>query len=134
MRPAERREERQNGGGDDPDREESPTRRQRVARAVVQLRALVAKAGTSVFDGGGFCDECVTEEQCVQDDVRLASYAAELEREAREAHKGFVDPSLDHRDDVEQLMDHQAVAYVTKILDTNEAILTESGRRERERA
>ena len=27
-------------------------------------------------------------------------------------------------------MGHQAVAYVTKILDTNEAILTESGRRE----
>ena len=39
-------------------------------------------------------------------------------------------PSLDHRDDVEQLMGHQAVAYVTKILNTNEAILTESGRRE----
>ena len=39
-------------------------------------------------------------------------------------------PSLDHRDDVEQLMVHQAVAYVTKILNTNEAILTESGRRE----
>ena len=32
--------------------------------------------------------------------------------------------------DVEQLMGHQAVAYVTKILNTNEAILTESGRRE----
>ena len=40
-------------------------------------------------------------------------------------------PSLDHRDDVEQLMG-QRVAYVTKILDTNEAILTESGRKERE--
>ena len=92
MRPAERREERQNGGGDDPDREESPTKRQRVARAVVQLRALVAKAGTSVFDGGGFCDECVTEEQCVQDDVRLASYAAELEGEAREAYNVLLIP------------------------------------------
>ena len=41
--------------------------------------------------------------------------------------------SLDHRDDVEQLMGHQAVPYVTKILDTNGAILTESGKRERER-
>ena len=49
-----------------------------------------------VFDGGGLCDECVTElqELCVQDDVRLASYAAELARtvgatrvgEAREAY------------------------------------------------
>ena len=39
-------------------------------------------------------------------------------------------PSLDHRDDAEQLMGHQAVAYVTKILNTNEAILAESGRRE----
>ena len=39
-------------------------------------------------------------------------------------------PVLDHRDDVEQLMGHQAVAYVTKILNTNEAMLTESGRRE----
>ena len=43
--PAERREDRQNGGGDDPDREQPPTRRQRVARAVVQLRALVVMAG-----------------------------------------------------------------------------------------
>ena len=93
-----------------------------------------------MYDGGGFCDECVTElqEQCVQDDVRLASYAAELARtggaagegEAREAHDGVAGPSLDHRDDVEQLMGHQAVAYVTKSLDTNEAIFTESGRRE----
>ena len=35
-----------------------------------------------VYDGGGFYGECVTElqEQCVQDDVRLASYAAELAR------------------------------------------------------
>ena len=39
-------------------------------------------------------------------------------------------PSLDHKDDVGQLMGHQAVAYVTKILNTNEAILAESGRRE----
>ena len=49
-----------------------------------------------MYDGGGFCDECVTElqEQCVQDDVRLASYAAELARtvgaggegESREAY------------------------------------------------
>ena len=76
-----------------------------------------------------FCDECITElqEQCVQDDVRRASYAADLARtvdatgvgEAREAY------------DVEQLMGHQWVAYVTNILHTNEAILTESGRRER---
>ena len=91
-----------------------------------------------VYDGGGFCDECVTElqEQCVQDDVRLASSAAELARtvgtagegETREAYDVVAGPSLDHRDDVEQLMGHQAVAYVTKSLNTNEAILTESGR------
>ena len=115
--------------------------RQRVARAAV--RALVAMTGKTdddhclgcnvVYDGGGFGDECVTElqEQCVQDDVRLASYAAELgragEEETREAYDVVVGPSLDHRDDVEQLMGHQAVAYV---LNTNEAILTEPGRRE----
>ena len=44
-RPVDRREEQQSGGGDDPDRDEPPTRRQRVARAVVQLRALVAMTG-----------------------------------------------------------------------------------------
>ena len=44
-RPVERREEQQSGGGDDPDRDEPPTRRQRVAHAVVQLRALVAMTG-----------------------------------------------------------------------------------------
>ena len=88
----ERREEQRDGGGDDPDREEPPTRRQRVARAAVRLRALVAKRAKQtmisaggcnvVYDGGGFCDECVTElqEQSAQDDVRLASYAAELAR------------------------------------------------------
>ena len=122
-RPAERHEERQSGG-DDPDREESPTRRPRVARAVVKLRGLVAMTSKTdsdqcwgcnvVFDGGGFCDECVTElqEQCVQDDVRLANYAAELARtvgaaglgEAREAYDVVAGPSLDHRDDFEQLM------------------------------
>ena len=142
-RPVDRREEQQSGGGDDPDRDEPPTRRQRVARAVVQLRALVAMTGKTestqcwgcnvAYDGGGFCDEL--QEQCVQDDVRLASYAAELARtvgtaNARDAYDVVSGPSLDHRDDVEQLMGHQAVAYVTKILDTNEAILTESGRRE----
>ena len=79
------------------------------------------------------CDECVTElqGQCVQDDVRLASCAAELartvgEEETREAYDVMAGPSLDHRDDVEQLMGRQAVAYVTKILNTNESILTES--------
>ena len=61
-----------------------------------------------MYDGGGFCDECVTElqEQCVQDDVRLASYAAELARtvgaageaEEREAYDVVAGPSLDHRD------------------------------------
>ena len=73
-----------------PDRGEPPTRHQRVARAAVGLRALVAMTGKTdddqcwgcnvLYDGGGFCDECVTElqEQCVQDDVRLASHAAEL--------------------------------------------------------
>ena len=73
-----------------------------------------------------------------KDDVRLASYATELARtvgaagegETREAYGVAAGPSLDHRDDVEQLMEHQAVAYVTKIFNTNEAILTESGRRE----
>ena len=49
--------------------------------------------------------------------------------EAREAYDVVAGPSLDHRDDVEQLVGHQVVAYVTKILDTNEAVLTESGRR-----
>ena len=93
-----------------------------------------------MYDGGGYCDECVTElqEQCVQDDMRLASYAADFfrsvgaaaEGETREAYDVVAGPSLDHRDDVEQLMEHQAVAYVTKILNTNEAILTESGKRE----
>ena len=58
-----------------------------------------------VYDGGGFCDECVTElqELCVQD-VRLASYAAELARTFRAAREGetceaydvVADPSLDH--------------------------------------
>ena len=137
-RPAERREEHQSGG-DDLDREEPPMRRQGVARAVVQLRALVAMAGKSdsdqcwrcnvVYDGGGSCDNCVTElqEQCAQDDVRLASYATELARtvcaagegDAREAYDVVAGPSLDLRDDVVQLMGHQAVAYVTKILETN---------------
>ena len=147
-RPGERREEQQSGGGDDPDRDEPPTRRQRVARAVVQLRALVAMTGKTesaqywgcnvVYDGGGFCDECITElqEQCVQDDVRLANYAAELASavgaaNASDAFDVVSGPSLDHRDDVKQLMGHQAVTYITKILDTNEAILTESGRTER---
>ena len=149
-RPEERREERLNGGGDDPDREEPPTRRQRVACAVVRLRALVAKTGKTdddqcwgcnvVYDGGGFCDECLTElqEQCVQDDVRLASYTTKLARgfgvagegEEREAYDVVAGPSLDHRDDVEHLMGHQAVACDTKILNTNEATLPESGRRE----
>ena len=91
-RTVEKREKQQSGGGDDPDREEPPTRRQRVARAVVQWRAFVAMTGKTdsdqcwgcnvVFDGGDLCDECVTElqELCVQDDVRLASFAAELAR------------------------------------------------------
>ena len=73
--------------------------------------------------------------------MRLASYAAELARTvgaasvggAREAYDVVVGPSVDHRDDVEQLVGHRGVAYVTKILDTNEAILAESGRKERER-
>ena len=86
-----------------------------------------------------FCDECVTglQEHCVQDDVRLANHA-ELARtvgtsgvgEAREAHDVVAGPSLDQRDDVEQLMGHQGLAYATKILDTNETILSESGRSE----
>ena len=83
-RPEKRREEQRDGGGDDPNRDEPPTRRQRVSRAAVRLRAFVAMTGKTeddhswrcnvVYDGGGFCDECVTElqEECVQDDVRLA--------------------------------------------------------------
>ena len=35
----------------------------------------------------------------------------------------MADPSVDHRDDVQQLMVHQPVAHLTKILNTNEAIL-----------
>ena len=50
MRPVERREEQQSGGGDDPNREEPPTRRHRVARAAVQLRALVAMESESDRD------------------------------------------------------------------------------------
>ena len=46
-----------------------------------------------------------------------------------EAYDVVAGPSLDHRDDVEQLMGRQAVAYVTKILSTNDTILTESGKR-----
>ena len=149
-RSVERREEQQSGGGDDPVREEPPTRRQRVARAVVQLRALVAMTDKTdsdqcwrcniVFAGGRFCDDCITElqEQCVQDDVRLASQTAELARtvgvgETGEAYDVVAGHSLDHRDDVEQLMGHERVAYVTKILDANEAIFAESGRRESEK-
>ena len=71
---------------------------QRVARAAVRLRALVAMTGKTdddqcwgcnvVYDGGGFCDECVTDlqEQCVQDDV--TSCAAELARTVGEAGEG----------------------------------------------
>ena len=70
--------------------------------------------------------------------MRLASYAAELARtvgaagegEEREACDVVAGPSLDHRDDVEHLTGHRAVAHGTKILNTNEAIFTESGRRE----
>ena len=143
-RTEERREEQRDGGRDDPDREEPPTRRQRVARVAVRLRALVAMTGKTdddqcwgcnvVYDG--FCEECVTElqEHCVQDDVRLArctrTVGAAGEGETREAYDVVAGPSLDLRVDVEQLMGHQAVACVTKILNTNEAILTESGRTE----
>ena len=94
---------------------------------------VISAAGCDVvfFDGGGFCDECVTElqEQCVQDDVRLAGYAAEFTRtagaasagEAREAYDVVAGPSSVRRDDVEQLMGHQGDAHVMKILDTNVA-------------
>ena len=57
-------------------------------------------------------------------------WARRGEGETREAYDVVAGPSLDHRDDVEQLLGHQAVAYATKILNTNEAILKESGRRE----
>ena len=98
----------------------------------MRLRALVAMTGKTdddqcwgckvVCDGVGFCDECVTElqEQCVQGDVTLASYAAELARtvgaagegETREACDVVGGPSLDHRDDAEQSMEHQASGCV----------------------
>ena len=52
-------------------------------------------------------------------------------RPAKEKRAVVAGPSLDQRDDDdEQLVGHQVVAYVTKILNTNEAILTDSGRRE----
>ena len=63
---------------------------------------------------GGFFDECITElqEQCVQDDVRLASYAAELARTVGTANAGDAydvvsGPSLDHRDDVSGCVRHE---------------------------
>ena len=59
-RPAERRGERQNGGGDDPDREVPPTRRRRVARPVVQLRALVAIASKPAMISAGDVTSCTT--------------------------------------------------------------------------
>ena len=95
--PEERREEQRDGGGDDPDREEPPTRRQRVARAAVRLRAFVAMTRKTdddqcwgsnvVYDGGGFCDECVTElqEQSVQDMLpNLQGLSARPAKERRE--------------------------------------------------
>ena len=39
-------------------------------------------------------------------------------------------PSLGHRDDVERLRGLQGVAYVTKLLNMDEALGTESGQRE----
>ena len=63
--------------------------------------------------------------------VKLPNFAQTVgTANAGDAYDVVSGPSLDHRDDVEQLMGHQAVTYVTKILDTNEAILAESGRRE----
>ena len=43
-----------------------------------------------MYDGGGFCDECVTvlQQQCVQDDVRLVGCAAELARTVVAAGEG----------------------------------------------
>ena len=63
-RMTERREERQNGAGDDP--------------TVGKTDSDQCWGCNVVYDGGGLCVECVTElqEQCVQDDVRLASYVA----------------------------------------------------------
>ena len=128
-RSAERREERQSGVDEN---SASRSRSCATASLVAMTGKTVISAGDVVFDGGGFCGECVTElhEQCVQDDVRLASYAAELARtvggagegEACEAYDVVAGRSLDHRD--------EAVAHVMKILDTSEAILTAYGRRE----
>ena len=72
-------------------------------------------------------------------DVRLASDAAELARssirqviyETREEYHVIAGPSLDHRDDVERLFVASGVGYVTKLLNTEEALATESGQRER---
>ena len=95
------------------------TRRQRVARVGVRLRALVAMTGKTdddqcwgrnvVYDGGGFCDECVTElqEQCAQDDVRLASYAAELARTVGAPGEGEEHEAYDVVADVEQGVRHE---------------------------
>ena len=65
------------------------------------------------FGGGGFCDECVSDlqEQCAQEDVTLASYAAELARSGEAASVGetpdeydvMAGPCLDCRDDVVRL-------------------------------
>ena len=85
-------------------------------------------------------EECVTElqEQCAQEEVRLASCAAELARsvdaasvgKSRDEHDVIAGPSLDHGDDVGRLLGHQGASYVTKLLNTNEALGTESGQRE----
>ena len=142
----DRREEQQQDGGDDPDRDEPTTRRQRVARAVVQLRALFAMTGktesTQCWDVTWY-RMAVVSAMCASQScknsackttsrwpIMLPNLHEPLARPAKETHMSLSGPNLEHRDDVEQLMGHRAVTYVTKILDTNEAILTESRRRE----
>ena len=90
-----------------------------------------------VYDGGGFCDDCVMEllEHCVQDDVRFGQLCGgPSSRPAKERREKrmmlWLVPVRSTEISFEQLMGHQAVAYVTKILNTNEAILAESGKRE----
>ena len=70
------------------------------------------------------------QEYCAQEDARLASYAAQLARsadtagigESREEYDVIAGFSLDYRDVVERLLEHQAVAHVAKLLKTDEAL------------
>ena len=111
----------------------------------MQLRAFVAKSGTThgnqcwgcnvAFDDSGFCDEWIPElqEQCVQDDMRLASYAASLlgpcTRQGLVNHVKRTMLLLVRTWTTEQLLEHQGVACVAKLLNTDGALPTESGQK-----